>query len=63
MKAKVDQDGCIGCGLCVGTCAAVFSMDGVVATAIEGDVPAAQESCATAAMEECPVSVISLTAD
>lgn len=27
MKANVDQNTCIGCGLCVGTCPAVFHMN------------------------------------
>ena len=34
------NDGCIGCGLCAGTCPDVFSMsDDGVAVAIETDVP------------------------
>ncbi len=34
------NDGCIGCGLCAGTCPEVFSMsDNGVAVAIETEVP------------------------
>lgn len=36
----VVNDGCIGCGLCEGTCPEVFSMtDAGVAVAIDADVP------------------------
>ena len=36
----VVNDGCIGCGLCEGTCPEVFSMsDAGVAVAIDTDVP------------------------
>ena len=37
MKYKVN-DGCIGCGLCESTCPEVFSIQGDVAVAIEGEV-------------------------
>lgn len=40
MKYKVN-DGCIGCGLCESTCPEVFSIQGDVAVAIEGEVPEA----------------------
>ena len=63
MKASVDQDNCIGCGLCVSSCPAVFSMEGVVATAIADAVPPAEEENASAARDECPVSVIDLQAE
>ena len=38
MKYKVN-DSCIGCGLCESTCPEVFSIQGDVAVAIEGEVP------------------------
>ena len=40
MKYKVN-DSCIGCGLCESTCPEVFSIQGDVAVAIEGEVPEA----------------------
>ena len=41
------NDGCIGCGLCEGTCPEVFSMtDEGVAKAIETEVPAECEAAA-----------------
>ncbi|MDR3552254.1 MAG: ferredoxin [Clostridia bacterium] len=61
MKAQIDRDGCIACGLCAETCPDVFSMaaDGL-AEAIDGDVPAAAESAAVEAQDGCPVSVITV---
>lgn len=61
MKAKVDEDVCIGCGLCAGICADVFEMDDAVAVVIADPVPEhAKESCREAA-ESCPVEAISIT--
>ena len=53
------NDGCIGCGLCEGTCPQVFSMtDSGTAKAIDADVPAECEADAAQAMSGCPVSAI-----
>ncbi len=58
MKYRVNE-GCIGCGLCEGTCPEVFFMtDEGVAKAIESDVPADFEEVAAEAMDGCPVGVI-----
>ncbi|SCW28653.1 ferredoxin [Ruminococcaceae bacterium YRB3002] len=55
----VVSEACIGCGMCTGTCDAVFSMsDEGVAVAIEGDVPAEEEANAAEAKEGCPVGAI-----
>jgi ferredoxin len=62
MKAKVDKDTCTGCGLCVDTCPEVFELDGDVAKAKPGVVPAnAEDSCREAA-EGCPVEAIAIEA-
>ncbi len=59
MKAVVDQDVCIGCGLCCGICDAVFSMND------DGKAEACQSaseenhSDVQSAIDSCPVSAIS----
>ena len=63
MKFKVNEN-CIGCGLCEGTCPAVFHMtDAGVAEAIPDEVPAGEEANAQAAMEGCPASAIEKVED
>ena len=53
------NDGCIGCGLCAGTCPEVFSMsDDGVAVAIETEVPEEVIGSAAEAMDGCPVGAI-----
>lgn len=61
MKAIVDRELCIGCGLCVQVCPEVFEMDdgGRAAVKMEMVLPDIQESCSEAAME-CPVIAISI---
>ncbi len=58
MKYHVN-DSCIGCGLCNGTCPAVFEMnDDGKAQAIEGEVPESELDSAAEAMAGCPVGAI-----
>ncbi len=55
----VVNDGCIGCGICEGTCPEVFSMtDEGAAKAIETEVPAEHAAAAAEAKDACPVGVI-----
>lgn len=61
MKATVDQNSCIGCGLCVDICPAVFTMQGEVAEVIADPVPEAEEANCREACESCPVSAITLS--
>ncbi len=61
MKAAVDKDTCIGCGLCESICPAVFKLgaDGkseVIVDTISKDM----ESDCQQAAESCPVSAITL---
>lgn len=59
MKAHVDKDTCIGCGLCPSICPDVFSMDDDgKAVAIGSDVPSEHEDGAKEAEGSCPVNAI-----
>ncbi len=59
MKAMIDRNGCIACGLCVATCPEVFRMaDDGLAEAYRDSVPKEVENKAVEAQNECPVSVI-----
>ena len=60
MKFFVDQDQCIGCGMCEATCPEVFSMnDDGLAEAISDDVSEEYIEAANEALEGCPVGCIS----
>ncbi len=51
--------GCIGCGLCEGTCPEVFSMtDAGTAKALDIEVPEAALASAAEAKDGCPVEAI-----
>lgn len=59
MKASIDRDGCISCGLCAATCPDVFRIaDDGLAEVFVDPVPQDSEDAAVEAQEGCPVSVI-----
>jgi ferredoxin len=61
MKAVVDRDACIGCGLCASDCPGVFQLDDdTISTVIVDEIPADLEDCAQAAVENCPESAITV---
>ena len=61
MKASIDREGCISCGLCPSICPEVFRMadDGFAEVYVD-KVPENAEEAAKEAEESCPVSVISV---
>jgi len=61
MKASIDREGCISCGLCASTCPEVFRMgeDGPAEVYVD-TVPESAEGSAVEAQEGCPVSVITV---
>ncbi|CUX36468.1 ferredoxin [Clostridium sp. C105KSO13] len=60
MKASIDRDGCISCGLCAETCPDVFRMADDGLAEAYGDVTSDTEDAAKEAAENCPVSVITV---
>ncbi|NLW73889.1 MAG: ferredoxin [Clostridiales bacterium] len=59
MKATIEREGCIACGLCTELCPEVFRMaDDGLAEVYTDPVPAEAEDTAREAEESCPVSVI-----
>ena len=61
MKANVDKDTCIGCGLCPTIAPEVFDMedDGKAHTIVE-EVPENSKEAAKEAEGSCPVAAISV---
>lgn len=63
MKATVDQDLCVGCGVCVGLCPEVFAMlASDKAEVTREPVPPAHEADVRAAADACPVAAIGTAA-
>lgn len=56
MRAHVDQDVCIGCGLCVSSVPEVFQLNADGKAEAVADGPA---DAVNAAIDACPVSAIS----
>lgn len=62
MKAKVNQDECIGDGICADTCPEVFEMrDDGLAYVIVDTVPGGAEASAREAAEACPTEAIEIS--
>ncbi|MCG2726666.1 MAG: ferredoxin [Elusimicrobia bacterium] len=59
MKAIIDEEACIGCGVCAGECPEVFEMNADNKAIVKGDtVPANKEETCKTASENCPVTCI-----
>jgi ferredoxin len=58
MKVTVDEETCIGCGLCAETCAEVFEMKDDKAVVKLDDVPDDLADTVREAADECPVEAI-----
>ena len=61
MKAIIDREGCIACGVCPDTCPEVFRMaeDGLAEVYVD-EIPKEAEDSANEAEDSCPVSVITI---
>ena len=60
MKAVVDKELCLGCGLCPDICPEVFEMEGDKAVAKVDKVPAGAEDACRDAAEQCPAEAIKI---
>ena len=61
MKAFVDQDICIGCGMCEGLCPAVFSIgEDEKAHAMDEEIQEGDLADAESARDSCPVGAITV---
>lgn len=61
MKAEVNQDTCIGCGLCPSIAPAVFELkDDGKAHVVSDPVPEVDEDAAQEAQSSCPVDAITV---
>ena len=58
MRAHVDPDGCIGCGVCAALAAEVFEMDDSGKAVVISDTTAENEGLVQEAIDECPVQAI-----
>ena len=60
MKAIVDEETCIGCGLCAETCPEVFEMDDDKARVKMDEIPGNLIDSCREATENCPVEAIQI---
>lgn len=60
MKVTVDEETCIGCGLCADTCAEVFEMNDDKVRVKVDEVPEDVADTCREAAENCPVEAIEI---
>ncbi|MCD6239544.1 MAG: ferredoxin [Thermotogae bacterium] len=59
-KVKIDEDACIGCGVCENLCPEVFKLDTETMKAKVQVDDCDPNGCARDAVESCPVSAITI---
>ena len=58
MKVSIDKSGCIGCGLCEGSCPAVFRVADDGLAEVHTQPTPAEEAAVLEAVDGCPSNVI-----
>jgi ferredoxin len=61
MKATIDANLCVGCGLCTEICPEVYKMEGDKAIVIGDPTTPRTETDCRDAKEQCPVFAITIT--
>ena len=60
-KPEVDEDLCIGCGICEQTCPAVFELGDDGTAKVKADAEDCDDAgCCEEAAEQCPVDAITV---
>ncbi len=60
MKASIDQNACVGCGLCANMCSEVFAMEDDKAVVSLSSIPSNLADSAKEAASSCPVEAIKI---
>ena len=60
MKVKINRQKCIGCGMCVGLCPAVFELKNGKSRVKEKADFKKNKDCIKQAIDSCPAAAISL---
>jgi len=60
MRAIVNKETCIGCGLCESSCPDVFEMKDNIAVVKIDPVPDGSKECTSQMVQDCPVNAISV---
>jgi ferredoxin len=60
MKVRVNDDECVGDGVCAEICPEIFKMEGDLAVVKKEDVPPELEDLVRKAAESCPVDAMFL---
>lgn len=60
MKAIINADACVGCGLCANACAEVYQMEDDKAIVLVDPIPAELADSAKDGASSCPVDAIKI---